>query len=74
TNTQVNYLKALIDQVRMLSSKEVIYKYHLGSSANVSRIREALINKEIIDDQVVGNPELQDPVYKYWLKNYYFSR
>lgn len=74
TNTQVNYLKALIDQVRMLSSKEVINKYHLGSSANVSRIREALINKEIIDDQVVGNPELQDPVYKYWLKNHYFSR
>jgi len=74
TNTQVNYLKALIDQVRMISSKEVINKYHLGSSANVSRIREALINKEIIDDQVVGIPELLDPVYRYWLKNYYFSR
>jgi uncharacterized protein len=72
--TQVNYLKALVDQVRMLSSKETINTYRLGSSANVSRIREALINKEIIDDQAVGNPEIQDPVYKYWLKNYYFTR
>jgi hypothetical protein len=46
----------------------------LGSSANVSRIKDALINKEIIDDQAAGNPVIQDPVYKYWLKNHYFVR
>jgi uncharacterized protein len=72
--TQVNYLKALIDEVKMLSSKEVINTYQLGSSANVSRIKDALINKEIIDDQAAGNPVIQDPVYKYWLKNHYFVR
>jgi hypothetical protein len=72
--TQVNYLKTLIDEARMLSSKEVINTYHLGSSANVSRIKAALINKEIIDDQAVGNPQIQDPVYKFWLKNHYFTR
>lgn len=63
--TQVNYLKTLIDEARMLSSKEVINTYHLGSSANVSRIKAALINKEIIDDLAVGNPQIQDPVYKF---------
>ncbi len=73
TTTQINYLKALVDGTRMLSSREVINTYHLGSSANVARIKQALINKEIIDDLVVGNPEILDPVYKYWLKNYYFS-
>lgn len=72
--TQVNYLKALTDEVKMLSSKEVINTYQLGSSANVSRIKDALINKEIIDDQAAGNPVIQDPVYKYWLKNHYFAR
>lgn len=72
--TQINYLKALIDEARMLSSKEVINTYHLGSSANVSRIKAALINKEIIDDQAIGNPQIQDPVYKFWLKNHYFTR
>jgi len=73
TTTQINYLKALIDGIRMLSSREVINTYHLGSSANVARIKQALINKEIIDDLAVGNPEILDPVYKYWLINYYFG-
>lgn len=69
---QVNYLKALINEERNMSSKHMIEKYRLGTSANVSRIKNALIAKEIID-VMKGVPEFIDPVYKAWLKCYYFQ-
>lgn len=49
TNPQVNFLKALCDEVRQHSSAEVIREYHLGTSANVICIKEALVKKEILD-------------------------
>lgn len=71
SNTQVNFLKALVNEEKQLSSSETLNTYRLGSSANIKRIREALISKEIIE---VQNKEyvFLDPVYKFWLKNYYF--
>jgi uncharacterized protein len=72
SNTQVNFLKALVCNEKQLSSTEVLQTYRLGSSANVTRIREALILKEIIE---VQNKEyvFLDPVYRFWLKKFYFK-
>jgi hypothetical protein len=71
TNSQVNLLKALIDEADQLSSAKTLLHYQIGTSANVQRIKEALINKEIIDIQ--GNDiSFLDPMYKLWLKKYYF--
>jgi uncharacterized protein len=66
SNTQVNFLKALICEEKQLSSAEVLLHYRLGTSANVIRIRNALVSKEIIE---VQNKEyvFLDPVYKFWL-------
>jgi len=72
TTNQVNYLKALLDEQKMFSSKKTIEKYKLGTSANVTRIKKALIDKEIIDDS--GNKiEMLDPIFAIWLKKYYFK-
>ena len=72
TATQVNFLKALLDEAAQLSSRDTIEQYNLGTSANIPRIKEALINKEIID--VNGNEiSFLDPMYKHWLKKYYFK-
>ena len=71
SNSQVNFLKALLEGVSQFSSKQNIDKYHLGTSANVVRVKKALINKEIIDDQP-GKIIILDPVYAAWLKLYYF--
>jgi len=72
STTQVNYLEALINKETHFSSKEAIVKYRLGTSANVSRIKKALIDKEIIDtDKEAG--VFIDPIYKFWLKQYYFA-
>lgn len=71
TTTHINFLKAIIEGEKQPSSKRAIEKYQLGTSANVLRIKKALIKKEIIDAQ--GNEiAILDPVYKHWLQNYYF--
>lgn len=71
-NTQINFLKALIDKVEKLSSKETIIKYKLGTSAGVLQVKKALINKEIIDDSG-AKIFILDPVFSAWLKKFYFK-
>lgn len=71
-NNQINFLKAVINNVEQLSSVSTITEYQLGTSANVLKIKKTLINKEIIDIQndVVT---FLDPLYKNWLKKYFFK-
>jgi uncharacterized protein len=70
TNTQVAFLKALSDGVTSFTSVDTMKKYDLGSVSNIRRIRDALIQKEIIDI-IPGNPQFLDPLYKLWfLKNF----
>ena len=70
--TQVNYLRLLIDNVQKPSSKATIMQYNLGTSANAIRIRNSLVDKEIIDT-AGGNVQFLDPLYKIWLIRYYFG-
>lgn len=72
TTPQINFMKALLDGVQKFSSKDMMDDYKLGSSANVNRIKKALENKEIVDIQT-GNIMVLDPMYKSWLKTYYFK-
>jgi hypothetical protein len=75
TTFQVNLLKAIIDGYTKFSTAEVIRKYSLNSSANVRRLKDALMKKEILtfvgDDE---RPVIFDPLFEYWLKNTYFKR
>jgi hypothetical protein len=69
-NTQVAFLKALSEGVTSFTSMNTMKKYDLGSVSNIRRIREALIQKEIIDI-FPGKPEFLDPLYKLWfVKNF----
>ncbi|MEI6435334.1 MAG: hypothetical protein WCP32_10860 [Bacteroidota bacterium] len=69
-NTQVAFLMALSDGVASFTSMETMKKYDLGSVSNIRRIREALIQKEIIDISP-GKIEFLDPLYKLWFtKNF----
>lgn len=73
SNTQVNFLKLLTESSRKdIFSKELILKYNLGTPGNVTKIRSALIGKEIIH-LVNSKYELVDPVFRLWLKNIYFK-
>ena len=69
---QMNFLRALVDGVHSeFTSAEILQKYQLGSSANVSIVKRALIKKELIETE---NKQvlLADPVMKLWLKQEFF--
>ena len=68
TAYQLNFIKAMLDGVHKgFTTQEVLQKYRLGSSANVSGIKRALTDKELIETE--GQETfLQDPVMEIWLK------
>ncbi len=71
SNTQINYLKAFLSGEKQLSSKEVLQKYRLGTSANAVRLKRTLVQNDVLDD--VGNKlTFQDPLYEFWLRKEYF--
>ena len=68
TSYQMNFLRAVIDGVHSeFTTQEVLQKYQLGSSANVSIVKRALVKKELIEIEkhMVVIP---DPVMVMWLK------
>lgn len=68
TTYQMNFLRAVLDGVNNeFTTQETLHKYQLGSSANVSIIKKALIKKELIE---VENRRtiISDPVMAVWLK------
>lgn len=74
TTHQVNLLRAIIDGNVLLSSSEVVRRYGLNSSANVKRVKDALMKKEIITFNEKDEPEILDPLFEYWVKKYYFEK
>lgn len=72
TGFQISLLKAILDGQTRLSSTETIATYGLNSSANVKRLKEALCKKEIVVFDASGKARLQDPLFEYWLRKYYF--
>ncbi len=65
--TQLNFLKAVANKEEALSSKLIIQKYNLGTSANVNKIKETLLKNELIDIQF-GKVEFIDPAFELWFK------
>lgn len=68
TTYQMNFLRAVVDGVHSeFTTQEILHKYQLSSSANVSIVKRALVKKELIEiekRQVV----IPDPVMVVWLK------
>jgi AAA+ ATPase superfamily predicted ATPase len=71
TSKQISFLLAIVSGETNFSSKEVLKKYDLGSSANIKNLKKATLEKDLID--ILPNQQivLQDPAFEYWLKNYY---
>ena len=74
TNYQVNLLRAITEGHTKFSSAEVIREYHLSSSANVKRLKDALAKKEIITFNESDDPQFIDPLFEYWVKKYFFKQ
>ena len=73
TSYQLNFIRALCQGVHSdFGSKTVLEEYNLGSKSNISRIKTALREREIIDivqDQV----RLEDPVFRLWFQQKTYS-
>ena len=68
TSLQISFLHAVADGIHdQFSRKEIISKYKLGTSANISRMKKSLEQKELIDI----SPKMvtfNDPVFRIWFK------
>jgi len=74
TDFQLSLLRAIIDGETRFASSTVIDKYHLNSSANVKRLKDALVKKEIVWFDYNDDPHIQDPLFELWLREDYFAR
>ena len=73
TDFQERLLRAVIDGHTKFSSTDVIEKYALNSSANVKRLKDALMKKEVIAFDEKDEPWILDPLFEYWLRKVYFK-
>jgi hypothetical protein len=64
TTTQINFLKAVLCNETSFTAQKILKKYQLGTSANIGRIKNTLLTKEIIDIQQ-NKVEILDPMFKY---------
>ncbi len=68
TTYQMNFMRAVIDGNHSeFTKQEILRKYQLGSSANVSIIKRALLKKELIEIES-RQVTIPDPILKVWLK------
>ena len=74
TTHQVNLLHAVIDGHVRFSSSDVIRRYSLNSSANVKRVKDALMKKEILAFDDNDEPAFLDPLFEYWVRHDYFEQ
>ena len=70
TAKQIAFLQAIANGEKNFSSREVLAKYDLGTSANIKNLRKALQDKDLIDI-LPDSTVIQDPVFAYWLKTKY---
>jgi AAA+ ATPase superfamily predicted ATPase len=68
TSLQINFLRAIADGIEdQFSRKETLIIYNLGTSANISRLKKSLEQKELID--ITGKRvTFNDPVFRIWFK------
>lgn len=71
---QVQLIKAILDGVRKFSKTEVLEQYHLNSSANVNRLKEALTKKEIVTFVGKNVIEFNDSLFRLWLVKHFFAQ
>ena len=55
------------------SNSNIIKKYKLGSSANISKIKKALVSKEMIELRGKA-AEFLDPAYEIWFNREIMKR
>ena len=74
TARQIAFLTAIVEGETNFTAKTTLQKYKLGTSANVKNLKNALLEKDLIDILPQHKIALQDPVLLLWMKNCYLSK
>ncbi|MED9961547.1 MAG: ATP-binding protein [Bacteroidales bacterium] len=68
TTYQMNFLRAIVGGVESeFTKQEILNKYQLGTSANISIVKRALEKKELIEIEK-RKISIPDPILKEWLR------
>lgn len=66
---QMNFLRAIIEGVNTgFTQSAVLRKYHLGTAANITRLKKALTQKDLITTLAAKRIEMCDPILALWLR------
>jgi uncharacterized protein len=66
SETQLNFMRALASgTINGFSSRDTMNKFRLGSSANVSKLKRTLVERELVEFNG-KDAEFLDPVYELW--------
>lgn len=66
---QMNFLRALTNGVHTgFTRSEILDTYQLGTAANISRLKKALTEKDLIIMTAPKKLEISDPILALWLK------
>lgn len=66
---QMNFLRAIIEGVNTgFTQSAVLRKYHLGTAANITRLKKALTEKDLITTVAAKRIEMCDPILALWLR------
>ncbi len=66
---QMNFLRAIVNGVHTgFTQSAVLNTYRLGTAANVTRLKKALIEKDLITIPAPKHLEMSDPILALWLK------
>lgn len=66
---QMNFLRALANGVHTgFTRSEILDTYQLGTAANISRLKKALTEKDLIMMTAPKTLEISDPILTLWLK------
>lgn len=66
---QMNFLHALVNGVHTgFTQSAILNSYHLGTAANITRLKNALMEKDLITISAPKHLELSDPILALWLK------
>ena len=66
---QMNFLHALVNGVHTgFTQSAVLNSYRLGTAANITRLKKAVVEKDLIMTTAPKHMEMSDPILALWLK------
>ncbi len=66
---QMNFLHAIADGIHTgFTASSVLSNYRMGTSANITRLKKALTEKDLIETTAPNTIDFSDPILKTWLK------